>query len=186
MKSALLLHGTCEKEEFDTSGQTLSNSHWFPWMQQQLLRNDILCQTPEMPYPYAPEYEPWLECFKQFSAQNLEIIIGHSSGAGFILKYLQKNQLPQLKKLILIAPWLDPERENGDFLQTELHPEALEHIPEIHLFYSEDDDKNILQSTYDILTAYPQIKVHRFNDKGHFVKSTIGLTFPELWDVCKD
>lgn len=35
MMKALLLHGTCDKEEFfDENMSSLSNAHWFPWLQK--------------------------------------------------------------------------------------------------------------------------------------------------------
>jgi hypothetical protein len=57
MKNAIILHGTCSKEEYyDPEHPSLSNSHWFPWLQKQLLRKDISAQTPEIPNAWRPTY----------------------------------------------------------------------------------------------------------------------------------
>ena len=182
MKEALILHGTCDKEEFfDKDMSSLSNSHWFPWLQKKLLCHNFLCQTPEMPTPYNPNYEEWLNTFEKFYNQDIKIIIGHSAGAGFMLKWLQDNPETKLDKLILVAPWLDIERECADFLDFQIKDNGLNNIKEISLFYSADDEKSILDSVNKILSHYKNIKVYSFKNKGHFVYGTIGSTFPELW-----
>lgn len=85
MKSAVIIHGTVDKSEFfDSHYPSPSNAHWLPWMQRQLLRNGWLCQTPEMPTPYSPDYEQWKQVFEQQNPQNLSLAIGHSAGAGFL------------------------------------------------------------------------------------------------------
>ena len=124
MKSALIIHGTCDKDEyFDEKYPTLSNSHWFPWLQKQFLCHDILCQTPEMPKAYNPLYGDWKKTFEKFYDEDVKIIVGHSAGAGFILRWLQDNPQIKLEKLILVAPWLDPDKECADFAEDLLSEE---------------------------------------------------------------
>ena len=131
MKSALILHGTCDRKEyFDENMSSLSNSHWFPWLQKQFLCHDILCQTPELPNAYNPNYNDWKKIFENFYNEDVKIIIGHSAGAGFILKWLQDNPQTKLDKLILVAPWLDPDKECTDFLDFQMKDIALNNIKE--------------------------------------------------------
>lgn len=183
MESALILHGTCDKEEFfDKDISSLSNSHWFPWLQKQFLCKNILCQTPEMPMPYNPSYENWRKTFENFYNDEVKIIIGHSAGAGFILKWLHNNPQVKLDKLIFVAPWLDTDKECADFLDFQMKDNVLDNIKEIILFYSSDDDVSILDSVNLILSHYKRIKTYRFENKGHFVYGKIGSTFPELWN----
>lgn len=61
--------------------------------------------------------------------------------------------------------------------------DVLNNIKEILLFYSTDDEKSILDSVNKILSYYKNFKVYSFENKGHFVYSTIGSTFPELWKI---
>ena len=187
MKEALVLHGTCDKEEFfDKNMPSLSNAHWFPWLQKQFLCHNFLCQTPEMPTSYNPNYEEWLKTFEKFYNEDVKIIIGHSAGAGFALKWLQNNPKAKLDKLILVAPWLDIEKECADFLDFQMQDDALNNIKEVSLFYSTDDEKSILDSVDKILSHYKNIKIYSFENKGHFVYSSIGSTFPELWKVISE
>lgn len=181
MKTALLLHGTCDKEEFfDSEMPSLSNAHWFPWLQKQFLCRGFLCQIPELPSPYNPNYQDWKKTFEAFYCEDVKIIVGHSAGAGFILKWLQDNPQAEFDKLILVAPWLDIEKEFADFLDFQMLDNLLDNVKETLLFYSTDDESSIINSVKAILSHCKNIKVHRFENKGHFVTSTIGVTFPEL------
>ena len=44
--------------------------------------------------------------------------------------------------------------------------------------FSDDEELKLLNQT---LAHYKQIKTARFENKGHFVYSTIGVAFPEFW-----
>ena len=42
MKNAIILHGgPSKKEYYDLNMPSMSNSHWLPWLQAQLLKKDI-------------------------------------------------------------------------------------------------------------------------------------------------
>ena len=185
MKTALILHGVCPEEEFFFSKYpSPSNAWWLPWLQQQFLRAGWQCQTPELPHPYRPSYAEWKETFECFKPQKLSLLVGHSAGGGFAIKYLQEHKL-KLEKLILVAPWLDPEREFDDFLQTDLKPTALNSIDEVHLIFSEDDDEAERQTKDRLLAAYPQIVFHDYLNFGHFTAGKTGRSFQELWNLCR-
>ena len=185
MKTALILHGICPEEEFFFSKYpSPSNAWWLPWLQQQFLRAGWQCQTPELPHPYRPSYAEWKETFECFKPQKLSLLVGHSAGGGFAIKYLQEHKL-KLEKLILVAPWLDPEREFDVFLQTDLKPTALNSIDEVHLIFSEDDDEAERQTKDRLLAAYSQIVFHDYLNFGHFTAGKTGRSFQELWNLCR-
>ncbi len=73
-----------EREYYNPKGQSQSNEHWIPWLQQRLVIQDILTQTPELPKPYAPVYTDWLRVLKQFEINEESILIGHSCGGGLL------------------------------------------------------------------------------------------------------
>ena len=75
MLNAILIHGSCDKEEyFSNKYPSLSNSHWFPWLQKQLLIKGIFTQTPEMPDAYAPDYEKWKIEFEHYPVDEETIV----------------------------------------------------------------------------------------------------------------
>ena len=186
MKTAVVLHGVCDEEEyFKMDFPSPSNAHWFPWLQQNFLRAGLLCQALEMPRPYNPNYEEWKRTFEQLDIDSLSIVVGHSAGCGFILKWLHANPSIVLDKLIMVAPWLDPERSAKDFLEFELKDNALSNIKEVHILASNDDMESIKISVDEIMYKYPHINLHSFEEKGHFCLNDIGNTFEYLWDLCK-
>lgn len=185
MKNALLIHGCCNKDEFDDDQYpSASNSHWFPWLQKQLTKKDISTQTPEMPTPYSPEYQSWCEVFNQFSINEDTVLLGHSCGAGFLIRWLLDNQA-SVNKLILIAPWLDPIKKRKGFLDFEITSMLADKAKEIHIFYSSDDSVRGVKESVDIISSViPNVVLHNFDNKGHFTLGDMNtVELPELLDI---
>jgi len=184
MKSALLIHGTCDEEEyFSDKYPSLSNSHWFPWLQKQLLIKGIFTQTPEMPDAYKPDYEKWKNEFERFSIDEEAILVGHSCGGGFLVRWLSENKI-KVKKLVLVAPWLDPARKRTTtFFDFTIDPTLSERV-DTHILISNDDDEDIQVSVNKITEALPGAKRHDFQGMGHFTYEEMKTAkFPELLDI---
>ncbi len=185
MKNAIIIHGTCSKEEyFSYDYPSLSNSHWLPWLQKKLLINNVFTQTPEMPDAYLPNYKKWKKEFERFKINENTILIGHSCGGGFLVRWLSENKI-NINKLILVAPWLDPKREKTtDFFDFNIDLNIINRIKEIHLLVSTDDDKDILESVEILKNNISKIKLHQFSNLGHFCFSDMKTDrFPELLDL---
>ncbi len=184
MNNAILIHGTCDEEEyFSDKFPSLSNSHWFPWLQKQLLIKGIFTQTPEMPDAYQPDYEKWKGEFERFSVDEDTFLVGHSCGGGFLIRWLSENKI-NVKKLVLVAPWLDPSRSKTDsFFEFSIDPSITERI-ETHILLSKDDDEDIQISVSKINDALPGVKQHIFQDMGHFTSEQMRTDkFPELLEI---
>lgn len=182
MKNAIIIHGICDKAEyFSDEYPSLSNSHWLPWLQKQLLIRGILAQTPEMPEPYQPEYDQWKTQFKEYEVNDETILIGHSCGGGFLLRWLSENKI-KVNKLILVAPWLDPERkETTSFFDFTIDKDIINRIEQIHLLVSKNDDKDILESVEIIRKNIFNLLYQEFSDFGHFTLGHMKTNkFPEL------
>jgi predicted alpha/beta hydrolase family esterase len=183
MKNAYILHGCCDRNEyFDDQYPSPSNYHWIPWLQKSLLKEGIDCQTPEFPKPYKPSYHAWAKIMDYFPINEESLIIGHSCGCGFILRYLSERPHIKLNKLIFVAPWRDPFQELGDFLNFEFSPELEQNLSKIHVLYSNDEPvKGVKITVDDILSAYKSAKLHSFNNHGHFCLNEMKTEqFPEL------
>ncbi|MFH2019500.1 MAG: alpha/beta hydrolase [bacterium] len=185
MGNAIILHGTCDKVEyFSDKFPSLSNAHWFPWLQKQLLIKGIFTQTPEIPEAFNPQYDLWRKEFERYSLDRETILVGHSCGGGFLIRWLTENKV-DVNKLILVSPWLDPERlKTTDFFDFKIDPSFLDRINEIHLLVSTDDDSDIHQSVSIITSALPDIIVHKFTGMGHFTFGQMQTEkFPELLQI---
>jgi predicted alpha/beta hydrolase family esterase len=202
MKNAIILHGMPDKEHYLNSEILQQNSHWLPWLKQSLESNNIETSAPEMPHPYAPNYKAWCEVFEQFKINDETILIGHSAGGGFIIRYLAENNI-SVNKVILVAPWLDPDKylESlgcGEFFDFEFDSNVankiLNQTKSFDVLYSTDDDENILKTIEIIKQNFganngdnnAKINYHEFTDRGHFTTEPgyNNDTLPEALDIC--
>ena len=191
MKQVIIIHGLPSKEEYYHSHwPSQSNSHWIPWVQRELLRKNMLCQTLEMPHPYDPVYQEHTAVLDQMSISDETVLVGHSCGGGFLLRYLSEHPEYKPRKVVLVAPWLDLEgylrtiNSESNYFDFTLDPEISSRMI-IDLVYSQDDDEPMLATVdelHRILTS--SMREHVFTDKGHFTEPDLGTKeFPELVDI---
>lgn len=171
-----------KKTYYDPKKEAQSNEHWIPWLQRQLNLHDILTQTPEWPRPYEPNYRDWLEVFEQFLVDKDTTLIGHSCGGGFLVRWLSENEV-NVGKVILVAPWLDPEGElsENDFFKFKIDPNIAKKTKGIVIFGSNDDEKCIQESIKTLIYKIDNVNYKEFNGYGHFVFSDMKTReFPKL------
>lgn len=191
MKQVILIHGLPSKEEYyHSEWPSQSNAHWLPWVQREILRKGTLCQALEMPHPYDPNYQEYTEVLDQMKISEETILVGHSCGGGFLLRYFSEHPELKPKKIVLVAPWLDlegylneinPDTTYFDFeLDTQLAVRT-----QIELVYSTDDDECILDTVKKVKKELPKItQEHVFVDKGHFTEPDMhSKEFPELVEI---
>lgn len=188
MNRAIIVHGMMSKEKyFDaTRENSSSNSNWIPWLQQQLCARDILTQTPEMPYPFAPNYDVWRKEFESLILDENSLLVGHSCGGGFLLRWLCENPNKIVKKVVLVAPWLDIEKKNSPLFDFSLRSDIVSQSKNgIDVLFSTNDRPN-LQSTLEYLyQTVKNFRYHEFVDYGHFrFEDMKTREFPELLQIC--
>jgi len=186
MKNAVIVHGMCDEEEyFNDKYPSLSNSHWMPWLQKQLLIQGIFTQAPEMPEPYKPDYEKWQREFERFDVNENTTLVGHSCGGGFLIRWLSENKI-KIDKLFLVAPWFDPKRrETKSFFDFEIDPEIENRINRIEIFISENEVIEGVEESVEIIkNKFAKARIHQFKNKGHFTFEEMKTDkFPELIEV---
>jgi hypothetical protein len=183
MKTAIILHGKPSKEEYlDPEKPSPSNAHWLPWLQRQLLLHRILAQTPEMPEPYEPDYKRWCAVFEQFPVGAGAMLVGHSCGAGFLVRWLSEHRLP-VGKVALVAPWIDPHRNRARAMFDGLQIDAglVSRTQGVRIFMSSDDGEEIQATAAELQSAIKGIDLELFRDRGHFTSGQMRTdAFPEL------
>jgi len=183
MKQTIIIHGMPSKQEFyNPSSATPSNKQWLPWIQRQLALRDELSQTPEMPRAFDPIYKDWLEVFEQFELNEQTVLIGHSCGGGFLLRYLSQHPDLKVAKVFLIAPWLvDVKKEleaDPTFHDYEIDVKLAKRFP-VHVFISSDDGRAMQVSFKTLKEKLPDAVYHEYTDKRHFCTKE----FPELLEL---
>jgi hypothetical protein len=185
MKNVIIVHGKPSKENYyDQSGYTSSNFGWIPWLQNQLLTRDIMPNVPEMPHAYLPEYESWKREFERFDVTSETVLVGHSMGGGFLLRWLSEHRDQPVARVILVAPSLDPLRSNETgFCEFEIDSTITDRT-ELIVMTSDNDSSKAETSLQMITDALPSTDVRMFTGYGHFIPEHTGKnTLEELSEL---
>ena len=195
MKQVLILHGGSSFSSYDTYRDALEQKQieyerlfyrkrWREWIAEHMTEADVL--LPTMPNGDNAHFDEWSIYFEKllpFFGDEVQLV-GHSLGAMFLAKYLQKKPLAKkVQRIVLIAPAYDDttNEDSGSFLVT-----AATRLPEsahdIHLFHSQDDPVVSYAELAKFQSDLPSAIVHSFEDRGHFIDSE----FPELLELIRD
>lgn len=141
----------------------------------------------EVIYPSMPckknadflEWKIWLEKFFPFLRNDI-ILIGHSLGGSFWLRYLAENSFPvKIAQLHLVAA---PISGDNEFLGSFTPPKDLNNIEKsvksIYLYQSKDDPVVPFSELYKISHAISSANIVILDNYGHFRAQK----FPELID----
>ena len=136
-----------------------------------------------MPLAYQPVYEDWKTEFERYTVGKESILVGYSCGAGFLLRWLSENPIV-IKRLVLVAAWLDPQSLIcPEFFDFTIDP-ALSNRADLQMITSDNDRTDIFESAELIRQALPAINFRLFPGYGHFRFSDLGTgEFPELRDI---
>jgi predicted alpha/beta hydrolase family esterase len=183
MKNAIIVHGMPDKEEYYSAEfPSMSNSHWVPWLQKRLIMKDIKADTPEMPHAYLPEYEVWKREFERFDITPETILVGHSCGGGFLVRWLSENKDIKVGKVVLVAPWLNIEKEVAtDIFDFKLDSSLASRTKGLTIFNSNNDDDYVQKSVMKIRAEITDMNYVEFKKYGHFcIGDMESEAFPEL------
>ena len=186
MKNAIILHGLPSKEEY-YSGEypSASNSHWLPWLQKQLMIQGIKADTPEIPHVYNAGYDVFVREVERFDITPETLLVGHSMGAGFWVRYLSEHPEVTVNKVVLVAPWLNLDHEyDTDFFDFEIDPKLTDRINQCIIFNSDDDGAAMHESVQYLKAKLPGVVVQDFHNYGHFTLGSMKTdAFPELLEI---
>jgi predicted alpha/beta hydrolase family esterase len=184
MRNAIILHGGPDREEYyNPKAPSMSNAHWLPWLQAQLLKADIAAATPEVPHSFDRNWKIWNTEVERFDITPETLLIGHSTGAGFFIKYLSIHPEVKVGKVILVAPWLDPYHEHTKnfFDDFQIDPDLVRRTDGITIFNSDDDQESVHKTVEIIREKIKGINYREFHEYGHFCYDDMKtVEFPEL------
>lgn len=182
MTNVIILHGKPDEWEFyDPAVPMVADDHWYPWLQKQLLIKDVEAMRPQVSRAFEAKYEDWVREVEHYDINENTILVGHSCGGGFFLRYLSENPLVRIKKLILVAPWLDPlkfmpKTFGFDLFEFERDPQLFDRVDEHVVFHSDDDMESIQLTLAEVKQTWPHINIREFHERQHFCDPE----FPEL------
>ncbi len=184
MKKVIIVHGSNSKErEKVANGEAQQNErHWIPWIKIELEKQEIKCFNPLMPENWSPKYEDWKNEIEKKKIDENSILIGHSSGGAFLVRWLGETKR-KIKKLILVAPCKSVGKWNWyckDFYNFEIDSSIRNTLKEVIIFVS---DNEMFQRIEDAKVYSQKLngKLINLSGKGHFIKKHMGTEeFPEL------
>lgn len=189
MINAILVPGRPDKDEhYDPLLPSNSENYWFSWLKRQLILNDVLAVSIEPPFPFRPRYDDWTKEFERFDITPETILVGHSCGGGFLIRYLSEHKDVSTGKVILVAPWINPDKyevsDTADFFKFEIDPNFPIRTKGVSVFISSDDEPSVVKTVELLKAKVPNLDLHQFADRGHFKKNNLGTDeFPELLEV---
>lgn len=184
--NAILVPGRPDKDEhYDTTRPSNSEDHWFSWLKRQLILKDIHAVSIEPPFPFRPRYSEWLKEFERFDITPETILVGHSCGSGFLVRYLSEHKDKKVGKVVLVAPWINPLNyevsDTADFFDFEIDPDFPARTKGVTVFISSDDEPSVVKTVEILEEKVKDIEFKRYTDKGHFCLENLGKQeFPEL------
>ncbi|HSX34304.1 MAG TPA: alpha/beta hydrolase [Candidatus Saccharimonadales bacterium] len=184
MKNAIILHGKPGKDEYySASLPSASNSHWLPWLQKELLIRDVAAHTPEIPNAWLPEYSTWCHEFERYEITPETLLVGHSCGGGFLVRWLSEHPEVRVGKVVLVAPSLGLDWDSRDFFAFTMDPTAASRTKGMVIFVGGKDRPAIHESAGTIRSTITGVSYREFPQYGHFcLKDMQTDTFPELRD----
>lgn len=181
--NVLIVHGSY--------GKPFEN--WFPWLENELTKKNINCLVPSFPTPEHQVYDDWRALLDYYSRKELinseTVVIGHSCGAVFLVKYLIERNL-HVKGIITVSGYNNfksgnPTMDmlNGSFYRSRNGIDRLASLANTRIgFYSDNDPfipLNVLEEFISDIKA-SAVKVH---NGGHFNTSAGYSEFPQLLDT---
>ena len=156
--------------------------HWMPWAKKELIAKGIQTESPLMPTPWEPEYEKFKKEFEKHEVDENTILIGHSCGTAFLVRWLGETK-QKIFKLILVAPW--KINDEGDKFREKFYTYPIDEtikdrVKEIIMFTSdneEDAGKESLKIYHQALDG----QIIDLKGRGHYTRNDMGTEeFPEL------
>ena len=194
-QQVIMIHGWIPKENYKNSLEAIKAEWYDPYKEPSLrwtktlaedLWDDYEVQRPDMPFKYFTDYNQWKTKFELVIPyiRDDAIIIGHSLGANFLMKYLDENEFPvNPKRLFIVAPGIkDDENEILGSFNYDLNLSNFKkYAPITSLYQSKDDPVCVYDFLELIREPLKDVTWRIFEDRGHFLSEKL----PEIIDEIK-
>ncbi len=194
----LVLHGGDAYDTYDEYLQSLRANNitlekirskgWKAHLQEELGEHfDVI--FPKMPNAQNARYLEWKLWFDTIAPllDDDLIIIGHSLGGIFIIKYLSENEFPKKVKAVLLVgtPYNTPTRHPlVDFVITTPLKSFIAQAGKIIIYHSRDDAVVPFNNAKHFHKEMPDAVLRIFKDKGHFNLEFFPEIVKEIKSIC--
>lgn len=176
MSTVFIIHGSYGYPE----------ENWFPWLKNELEKLGNKVYVPAFPTPQGQELDNWLQVFDKYlrHLDSETILIGHSCGAIFLLRLLERIKV-KIKAVFLVAGPVRPLNNEFDavhmsFVDHPLNWEKIKnHASYFYPIYS-TNDPYVGMEHGEIIANELASKLITVKDAGHFNTKAGYITFPLL------
>ncbi len=176
------------KMDFDPNKDLTRSKRWNRQLGNNL-GNSYEYIFPTMPNKYNSKYIEWKIWFEKVLdyVDDGFILIGHSLGGTFLVKYLSENKInKKIKKLILVSAVISDPVHNRYQLDTfvinyDLIKNICNNVNKITIIHSKDDNEVPFNNFEELIKYLPKAKQMIFKDRGHF----LGESFQEIVEEIK-
>jgi predicted alpha/beta hydrolase family esterase len=184
--NCIIIHGCPSNVEKAMNPKTRTyDKHWIPWLKKELVSEGIKTEAPLMPTPWEPDYEKFKKEFEKYEVSENTILIGHSCGSAFLVRWLGETK-KKISKLILVAPWkISPPNDDikQAFYGYPIDKKIRFRVNKIIMFTANDEEREGKES----LKIFHQAlggKIVKLKGHGHYTMKDMDTTkFPELKKV---
>ncbi|MBI4991507.1 alpha/beta hydrolase [Candidatus Gottesmanbacteria bacterium] len=179
--NCIIVHG-CPADSSEEKNKEYAK-HWMPWIKKKLISRGIKTEIPLIPEPWNPDYEKFKDEFEKYKVSEETILIGHSCGCAFLVRWLGDSKR-KIKKLILVAPWKIPNVGDGGYRKKfYIYPidEGIkQRVKNIVMFTADNEEENGKKSL-EIFHKDLGGKIIELKGRGHYCFEDMGTEkFPEL------
>lgn len=177
VKNAVIIHGWGAN----------SKENWFPWLKVELEKKVFGVTVPDFPNSQNPNLSEWINYFKnEVKPGNETILIGHSLGVAFILRFLEQlGEGKKIKASFLVAGF---ERslnitEIENFVNKPFNWEEIKDSCDKFIVISSDNDPYIPLTIGEDLAEKLNTKVIIEHNGGHLTNPSGMLSYPKLLEL---
>jgi predicted alpha/beta hydrolase family esterase len=185
-KKCIIIHGCPSDVEKAMNPETRTHDkHWIPWTKKQLQSKNIETETPLMPSAWEPDYEKFKRTFEEYYVDENTILIGHSCGCAFLVRWLGETKR-KIFKLILVAPWKIPDKDDEYIKEFYIYPidETIKERVEEIVMFTADDEEDDGKESVKIFHKSLGGEIIELKERGHYCLGDMGTEeFPELIEV---
>lgn len=152
------------------------------------LGDDFDVLVPHFPNKQNANYEEWKILFEKILdiTDDDLILVGHSLGGMFLVKYLSENKINKYIRglFIVSSPFKRVDKDEKDirFAHTEDLKNISDQIENIHFIHSRDDKVVGFESLEKFKEELPDANYLVFEDRNHFFKED---SLPEIVEMIK-
>ncbi len=176
MKTIIIIHGTNGYPE----------ENWFPWLRNEFKAYGYKTIIPQFPTPDNQDLKHWWKVFQRYEKYlNKEsVIIGHSCGATFLLRVLEKIKV-KIKVTVFVAGSIGilPVKYmhvDEKFIKNGFDWNKIRNSAENFIVFHSEDDPYICIENGEKLAENLGTKLIRYKDAGHFNSKSGYIEFDDL------